>query len=158
MESEVAGLRDFLGSEWLQDDALGTCDRLLQDVYEASYVGTAPALDRNRDRDTLAQASPTLISSPTLALSHAHVSSPTLASVSTSCNRPFAAPKKEEEIEQARLIGVPLKTHKDTEYCLRLWCAWSAHYQAAAGVSLYLHWLNSTTANCSDYKRTSSLK
>ena len=50
MESEVAGLRDFLGSElyefeWLQDDALDTCDRLLQeasDVYEASDVGTAP--------------------------------------------------------------------------------------------------------------------
>ena len=142
MESEVAGLRDFLGSElyeWLQDDALDTCDRLLQeasDVYEASDVGTAPALDLNRDRDALAQASPTLISSPTLVLSHAHVSSPTLASVSTSCNRPFAAPKTEEEIEQARLTGVPRKTQKDTEYCVRLWSAWSAHYQAAAGVTI----------------------
>ena len=32
MESEVAGLCDFLGSElyeWLQDDALDTCNRLL---------------------------------------------------------------------------------------------------------------------------------
>ena len=69
MESEVAGLRDFLGSElyeWLQDDTLDTCDRLLQevsDVYEVSDIGTAPALDLNRDRDALAQASPTLISS-----------------------------------------------------------------------------------------------
>ena len=60
MESEVAGLRDFLGSElyeWLQDDALDTCDRLLQeasDVYEASNVSTAPMLDRNCDCDARA--------------------------------------------------------------------------------------------------------
>ena len=142
MESEVAGLCDFLGSElyeWLQDDALDTCNRLLQeasDVYEASVVGTALALDRNHDRDALAQASLTLILSPTLVLSHAHVSSPTLASVSTSCNRPFATPKTEEEIEQARLTGVPRKTQKDREYCVRLWSAWSTHYQAAAGVTI----------------------
>ena len=66
MESEVDGLRDFLGSEGLQDGALDTCNRLLQeasDVYEASNVGTTPALDRNHARDALAQASPTLISS-----------------------------------------------------------------------------------------------
>ena len=53
MESEVAGLRDFLGSEWLQDDTLDACDRLLQeasDVYEASRRGRRrPALDRNTD-------------------------------------------------------------------------------------------------------------
>ena len=60
MDSEVAGLRDFLGSklyEFLQDDALDTCDWLLleaSDVYEASDVGTAPTLDRNRDRDARA--------------------------------------------------------------------------------------------------------
>ena len=45
MESEVAGLRDFLGSEWLQDDTLDACDRRLQeasDVYEAAEVGAAP--------------------------------------------------------------------------------------------------------------------
>ena len=45
MESEVAGLRDFLGSEWLQDDTLDACDRLLQepsDVYEAAEVSAAP--------------------------------------------------------------------------------------------------------------------
>ena len=46
MESEVARLRDFLGSEWLQDDTgLDACDRLLQeasDVYEAAEVGAAP--------------------------------------------------------------------------------------------------------------------
>ena len=43
MESEVAGLRDFLGSElyeWLQDGALDTCDRLLQEkASDASDVG-----------------------------------------------------------------------------------------------------------------------
>ena len=56
MESEVAGLRDFLGSDWLQDDTLDTCDRLLQeasDVYEASRAAELgrrrPALDRNTD-------------------------------------------------------------------------------------------------------------
>ena len=49
MESEVdvAGLRDFLGSEWLQDDTLDACNRLLQeaslsDVYEAAEVGATP--------------------------------------------------------------------------------------------------------------------
>ena len=44
MESEVAGLRDFLGSEWLQDDTLDACDRLLQeasDIYEAAEVTSA---------------------------------------------------------------------------------------------------------------------
>ena len=49
MESEVAGLRDFLGSElyeWLQDDALDTCDR---EASEASEIRgrRRPALDRN---------------------------------------------------------------------------------------------------------------
>ena len=50
MESEVAGLRDLLGSEWLQDDTLDACDRLsvqeASDVYEAAEVGR-PTLDRN---------------------------------------------------------------------------------------------------------------
>ena len=57
MESEVARLRDFLGSEWLQDDTLDACDRLLQeasDVYEveAAEVGAAP-------RSTVTQTSHT---------------------------------------------------------------------------------------------------
>ena len=72
MESEVAGLCDFLGSElyeWLQDDALDTCDRLLQeasDVYETSDVGTALVLDRNRDRDALRKLAPPLFRAPLL--------------------------------------------------------------------------------------------
>ena len=147
MESEVAGLSDFLSSElhqWLQEDGLDTCDRLLLeagDVYEASDVG----VDLNCDCDII-PTTRTLTSSPTLN------SGPTVSSM------PFAAPKTEEEIEKARLTGVPLKTQKDTEYCVRLWSAWGAHYQAAAGVSQSLRWPTSITANCSAILSTSSLK
>ena len=39
----------------------------------------------------------------------------------------FALPKTNEEIELARKERIPLKTQKDTKYCLNLWMAWKGN-------------------------------
>ena len=51
-------------------------------------------------------------------------------------SRPFAPPKTEKEIEDARMRGVSQKTQQDTDYCMRLWSEWRAHHQKVAHVSI----------------------
>ena len=38
--------------------------------------------------------------------------------------RMFAAPKSDEEVAKARCDGVPLKTQKDTAWCISIWDQW----------------------------------
>ena len=38
--------------------------------------------------------------------------------------RMFAAPKSDEEVARARCDGVPLKTQKDTAWCISIWDQW----------------------------------
>ena len=47
--------------------------------------------------------------------------------------QPFAAMKSDDEIKQARVSGIPLKTQADTKYCIGLWEAWTAHRMAENG-------------------------
>ena len=38
--------------------------------------------------------------------------------------RMFAAPKSDEVVARARCHGVPLKTQKDTAWCISIWDQW----------------------------------
>ena len=52
-----------------------------------------------------------------------------LASSTHTCNagvRPYAAPMTDQEIADARVSGIPKKTHEDTQY-LRLYCTYCKH-------------------------------
>ena len=112
---DATELRSFLSKDlfdWLQGgDALDACDALLlraSDVFENLPTDHTPSWP-----------APPVPRPP----------SPTPGRASCS-SRPFA---REEEIEQARLKGVPLKTQQDTGYCVRLW---NACHQAAASVTI----------------------
>ena len=59
-----------------------------------------------------------------------------MMSPTPSRSRPFAPPKTEKEIEDARMRGVSQKTQQDTNYCMRLWSEWRAHHQKVAHVSI----------------------
>ena len=37
----------------------------------------------------------------------------------------FAPPQTEEQIERARIDGIPDSTKRDTQYCLKIWGEWS---------------------------------
>ena len=118
VDSKLTRLRDFLSGElyeWLTDDALDVdkCPLQASDSHEEAANKPMFALP------TESVPSPAPTPSPT---------------PGPGCSRPFAAPKTAEEIELARSKGVPCKTRQDTNYCVRLWNAWSVHHQATAGV------------------------
>ena len=50
--------------------------------------------------------------------------------------RPYAAPKTDQEIADARVSGVPKKTQEDTQYCVRLWNEWCKYRQQNHGNSI----------------------
>ena len=50
--------------------------------------------------------------------------------------RAFAAPKTDEEVAEARSKGVPLKTQKDTAWCIYIWEQWREHRQRTTGVAI----------------------
>ena len=64
------------------------------------------------------------------------LTSPTPTPLTTSSNRPFATPKTQQEIADARVSAVPKKTQQDTEYCVRLWEEWCQHRQSNFGDSI----------------------
>ena len=51
-------------------------------------------------------------------------------------HRRFAAPKTEAEIVQARTQGVPLKTQKDTKYCVGVWESWREYRNSTTGAAI----------------------
>ena len=61
------------------------------------------------------------------------LTSPNPTPLTTSSNRPFATPKTQQEIADARVSAVPKKTQQDTEYCIRLWEEWCQHRQSNFG-------------------------
>ena len=64
------------------------------------------------------------------------LTSPTPTPLTTSSNRPFATPKTQQEIADARVSAVPKKTQQDTEYCVRLWEEWCQHRRNNFGDSI----------------------
>ena len=97
----TAGLRGFLSEklfDWLKNDSLDGYDNLLLSASD-EFESLTP---RARHLESLAHAPPK-DHTPAVTLSR------TPGCVASS-SRPFAAPRSEKEIEQARLNRVPLKT------------------------------------------------
>ena len=56
-------------------------------------------------------------------------STPTFNPAATTSARPFAAPKTDQEIVDARVSGIPKKRQEDTQYCVKLWEEWCKYRQ-----------------------------
>ena len=65
-------------------------------------------------------------------------STPTCNLAASTSARPFAAPKTDKEILDARVSGVPKKTQEDTQYCVKLWEDWCTHRRQNHGQLQYL--------------------
>ena len=48
----------------------------------------------------------------------------------------FATPKTDEEVQQARAQGIPVKTVQDTKYCFGIWEAWREHRNKTTGADI----------------------
>ena len=53
----------------------------------------------------------------------------------TPVKRPFAAPKTEKEIAEAKDRAIPRKTMEDTNYCVTVWNQWCSHRATVNGDS-----------------------
>ena len=107
-------------------------DNLLQAALD-SYENTAPP----EPSDGTVQAHGQL-SSPTHS-AHTRTRTQQLSSSSShllGLHRRFAAPKTEAEIVQARTKGVPLKTQKDTKYCVGVWESWREYRNSTTGAAI----------------------
>ena len=49
------------------------------------------------------------------------------SSTPTTSARRFAPPKTEQEIQEARIKGIPKKTLEDTQYCVKVWEEWCSY-------------------------------
>ena len=59
---------------------------------------------------------------------------PTSPAPATRHHMRFAPPQTEQQIQRARIDGIPESTKKDTKYCLKIWEEWSKRRHT--GVSL----------------------
>ena len=48
----------------------------------------------------------------------------------------YAPPKSDNDVQLARIAGIPKTTQQDTKYCIRLWEDWRAHRQLTTSVRI----------------------
>ena len=124
-DEDTAGLRGFLSEylfDWLKGDEI---DNLFLRAYDEFESSEAP-----RSHESVAQPEDRATSSAQLVPRPQPSSTPTSAQA---VSRPFAVPKSDQEILDARVSGIPKKMQEDTQYCMRLWKEWCKYRQQNFG-------------------------